>query len=523
MVGPLYECQRRSAPAASPRANFRRGSLRSDLGRAASLGHSCEDAAVGRTRAALLLLLAGCAPSVPNAPSFDGNVRRDAIAIADGAIPSGDGGYVRPDAPALPPADLDVTLPYHGAEATTDLDVSAALGRLDVVFSIDATGSYGGEIDQLQSELVDVVVPGLRAEVTDVAFAVARFEDAPLMPFGNANDHMYTLFTGVTTDVTRVAYAVAQLDMPLGDGGDEPEAGIEALFQIARGTGLVVRGATLAVPWAGTAASGGGTAPGVGFRAGAFRVVVHATDAPSHDASDYGDTVAGAHSRSETLAALRSEQIRVIGIASSARARPDLESFARTTGAVAPAASGECATGVNGTPRPADPDGTCPLVFDIASSGSGLSTAIVSAIGDVTDALTYDAVWGAADDDRLGFVQSIEATMATPPSGGTAPTRADLHPSGDGVLDTFVDVRSGTSVVFRAHLQNLSVEPADYDQVFRVTIVILGDGLELVRRTIRITVPRGRLDAGIARPDAFVDMDAGNVVDASFDTGGDGG
>lgn len=447
-----------------------------------------------RVRVAWFCVLAACGPTIPSAPGFDANIHRDAVVIADGAIPSTDSNYMRPDAPALPPADLDVTLPYYGAEATTDLDVTAALGRLDVVFSIDATGSYGGEIDELQSELNEIVVPGLAREVPDVGFAVVRFEDAPFAPFGLETDHMYTLFTGVTTDINRVSSAVAQLDMPLGNGGDEPEAGIEALYQIARGTGLVVAGMTLAAPWPGHAATGGGTTPGVGFRPGAFRVVVHATDAPSHDSSDYGMTVPGSHSRNETLSALVSQQIRVIGIASSTRARPDLEAFARATGATAPAVSGQCATGLNGARHAADPGGVCPLVYDIDESGMGLSSAIVTAIGSITDALTYDAVWGETDEDRLGLVESIEALMATPPPGGSAPTSADVHPSGDGVLDTFQNVRSGTSVVFRAHLVNHTVEPTDYDQVFRVVVRIVGDGLELESRTIRITVPRGRLD-----------------------------
>ena len=467
---------------------------------------------VSRRLVAVLSCALGCGSPIPNAPDLDGNVRRDAQAFTDSA--SVDTGYERPDALSLPPADLEVMLPYLGPEVTTDLAVSAALGRLDVVFSIDATGSYGGEIDELQSELETTVIHGLSAEVSDVAYGVARFEDAPLAPFGVPTDHMYTLMTGVTTNLDRVGAAVAELDQPLGNGGDEPEAGIECLYQIARGTGLVVDGVTLAAPWPGTAAPGGGTAPGVGFRAGAFRVVVHATDAPSHDSSDYGSVVPGSHSRADTLAALVAGQIRVIGIASSTRARPDLESFARATGAIAPSVGGQCATGIRGGLRAADPDGTCPLVFDIDESGAGLSSTVVAAIGDVTDALTYDQVWGEAQGDRLGFVTSIEATTATPPPGGTPPTKEDLHPSGDGVLDTFGAVRSGTSVSFRAHLANTTVEPADYDQSFLITIAILGDGLDLEHRTIRVTVPRGRLDAGRAPIDAGTDAPA---IDSSID------
>lgn len=477
--------------------------------RRASLGAVCEDARVRRALAlSLLVALAGC--DAPRAGlSLDANVRRDGALLPDGALGPTDAGYQRPDAPLLPPADLSVTLPFEGPAATTDLEASAALGRLDVVFSIDATGSYGGEIDELQGALVDVVIPGLTASVPDVSFAVVRFEDVPFAPFGEPDDLAYTLLTPMTSDPARVAGAVAQLDSPLGAGGDEPEAGIEALYQIARGTGLVVDGQVLAAPWSGQAAAGGGAAPGVGFRDDAFRVVVHATDAPSHDASDYGGVVPGAHGRDETLSALAASHIRVIGIASSERARPDLEQLARATGAAVPATGGHCATGIRGASRSPDPDGTCPLVYDIDANGVGLSRTVVSAIGAVTDALTYDEVWGEAEDDRLGFVQSVEAVRATPPEGGTAPTSADRRPAGDGVLDTFENVRSGTMLVFTAHLANTTVEPADYDQVFTVTILLRGDGLELVRRTVRVTVPRGRLDAGRHASDGGDGLDAG--------------
>ncbi|MFO0682607.1 MAG: hypothetical protein U0234_11175 [Sandaracinus sp.] len=447
--------------------------------------------------------------------SLDAGLRRDGASLPDGALGPTDAGYERPDALRLPPADLEVTLPFEGPEATTDLEASAALGRLDVVFSIDATGSYGGEIDELQGALVDVVVPGLTASVPDVAFAVVRFEDVPFAPFGEPSDRAYTLLTPMTTDAARVQGAVAQLDSPLGSGGDEPEAGIEALYQIARGTGLVVDGEVLAAPWSGQAAGGGGSDPGVGFRSDAFRVVVHATDAPSHDASDYAGVVPGAHGRAETLSALSAAHVRVIGIASSERARPDLESFARATGAVVAASGGRCLTGIRGAARSPDADGTCPLVYDIDENGVGLSRTVVQAIGAATDALTYDEVWGEPVDDRLGFVRAIEAVSATPPAGGTAPRRADRRPAGDGVDDTFEGVRSGTMVVFTAHLANTTVEPADYEQVFRVTIALRGDGLELVRRTIRIVVPRGRLDAGRAHPDTST-SDAG-LDDAATD------
>ena len=60
-------------------------------------------------------------------------------------------------------------------------------------------------------------------------------------------------------------------------------------------------------------------------------------------------------------------------------------------------------------------------------------------------------------------------------------------------------------------LRNESIPPADYDQYFNLELTILGDGVVLERRRLRVVVPRGRLDAGT--PDAGA-LDAG-PLDAS--------
>ncbi len=439
------------------------------------------------------LLGAGCQPGVPTAPLRDAGPRPDTGRL-DGSTEARDAGYERPDALVLPHADLAVVLPYAGPEATVDLSAGASLGRLDVVFSIDGTGSFGGEIDALQTDLSDRIVRSLEASVADVAFAVVRFEDMPIAPFGVETDRAYELLTAVTTDPARVSSAVAALDLPLGNGGDTPEAGFEALYQIATGAGLLAGGDVLVPAWNGRAASGGGTEPGVGFRTGALRVVVHVTDAPAHEGADYAGPIPGAHGSAAASAALNAAGVRFIGVASGSAARPQLEAMALATGSVVPPISGSCHTGLGGASRPPTSSG-CVLVFDVASDGSGLSDAIIDSIGDLTDTLSYGEAYGEAVDDRLAFVRAIEALDATPPAGGTAPTRGDLRPT-DGIDDTFLGVRSGTEIRFRAHLANLTIEPADYDQVFRVVIRVLGDGLVLVERTVRVTVPRGRLDGG---------------------------
>src|SRR5690606_1551497 len=276
----------------------------------------------------------------------------------------------------------------------------------------------------------------------------------------------------------------------LGNGGDIPESGAEALYQIATGVGYPGH-----IPaYSGRAAPGGGTLGGVGFREDALRVVVHVTDAPTHEPADYGRTFPGTRSRAEAMGGLGGMGVRTLGIASSAAARADLEARAIGTGAVIDPIEGVCRTGVDGGTR-APREGRCPLVFDIRADGSGLAEATVDAIADLLSAVRYAEVWGQTD-DALGFVRSIEAVAAEPPAGADAPALADRRPAGDGIDDTFLEVGPGTRLRFRAHLRNETIPPADYDQIFNLVLEVVGDGVTLLSERVRVVVPRGRLDAG---------------------------
>jgi len=228
--------------------------------------------------------------------------------------------------------------------------------------------------------------------------------------------------------------------------------------------------------------------------------VLHVTDAPSHDGRDYGPP---AHDRGQTIAALRAARLRVIGIASGAEARSYLEELAIATDATLPPEAGACRTGLRGASGPPGGEGG-PLVFDLAEDGTGLSDVIGQAIADLLRSLSYAEVYGQARDDRLGFVHAIEAVSARVEPGGIAPTRTDERPA-DGVLDTFRDVERGVTVTFDALLVNDVLPPADYDQHITLAIDILGDGVVVATRTVRVTVPRGRLPA----PDASIDAAPG--------------
>jgi hypothetical protein len=457
----------------------------------------------GRMRTAIVTLvitsaLCGCARDRP--PGLAG-LDATVAPVDGGSTAATDAGYRRPDGgPRLPPADLEVILPYGGPEQALMLSTAATLGALDVFFSIDTTGSFGGEIDTLQRDLDTRIVPGLAARVPDVAMGVGRFEDFPVAPFGGRGDRPFAVVTPITTDLGRLGAAFASLDAPLGDGGDLPEAGAEALFQIAAGVGYSLDGETYVAPYDGRAAHGGGTLGGVGFRDGALHVVVHVTDAISHAPSDYESVFPGTRSLAQAASALGALEIRVIGIASSGEPRAELDELAARTGAItAPSAAG-CATGIGGAIRPPRA-GVCPLVFDVAPDGSGLSTAVVDAIGDLVAGVVWEAVW-AEHDDPLGFVRAIRALDPIVPPGIPPPALADRRPAGDGIDDTLLAVGPGTTARFEVLLRNETIPPADYDQVFRIAIRIVGDDLTLVSTMVRVIVPRGRADGGESARDA---------------------
>jgi hypothetical protein len=415
-----------------------------------------------------------------------------------------------------------VELPYQGPTEEVRLSAIADAARFDVHFSIDTTGSFGEEIDTMQGELLERVLPGIRARVSDLAVGVSRFEDFAVEPFGSFGDRPFALLTSITTSESLVGAGIAALDDPLGRGGDIPESSAEALYQIATGEGLRSGGIDWIAPFGRGAAPGGGTLGGVGFREGSLRAVVHVTDAPSHAPSDYLPDVGGVHSLEDATARLSEMNVAVLGIASSRVARPHLERVALDTGAFVEPIGGACPTGVDGASNP-PVGGLCPLVFDITRDGAGLSDAMVDALVALLDSVRFEEVYGVATDDDLGFVTAVEARSATAPAGTAEPGREDLRPADDGILDTFVEVRPGTELELVAHFHNDRIPAADYDQVFRVTVQVLGDGLVLSEQVVRVVVPRGRqaMDAGPADGgDASADSGSADASDGGMGDSG---
>lgn len=439
------------------------------------------------------LAWSGCDAPPPAAPGGGGGGGGLDGGPDGGAIPvdaGGGGGPGRRDGgPVLPPADVEIALPFGGGDVPLEIEVAAALGALDVQLHVDTTSSISDEIETLQDTLVDVVLPGLRARVPDTSFGVSRFADFPGEPYGGPDDVPFALVTPITSNTGRVATAVASLNRPLDFGGDPPEAAAEALWQVATGEGYAGGGVRIA-PFAGAAAVGGGVGGGVGFREGALRTVLLITDAATHEPDDYGADFPGTRDVGEAIEALAGEGIRVLGVASHPAARTWLDRVAIETGAVIPAdGAGTCPTGRDGIRRAAV-DGVCPLVFDVDATGAGLDGAILDAFAGLVSGLAFDTASGVVEGDRLGFVRRVRAARATVPDGAPAPDIADVDPV-DGVPESFVRVPSGARLVFAFDLRNDVIRATDAPQAFRLTVRVTGDGLELARRVVRVVVPPG--------------------------------
>jgi hypothetical protein len=389
-------------------------------------------------------------------------------------------------------------VPYQKPPAPPNatLDFTTDVVRADVVFSLDTTGSMDGELAQLRTSLRTAIIPQLAAEIPDLAFGVANYEDFPVIPFGDPGDLPINLVAPITTDSAAAQAAIDRLE--IGSGNDAPESGAEALYQLATGAG---------VSW-----PGGEVAPfEVGWRAGALPILVQITDAAMNSAETYGTLVPDAVSRPELQTALEMRGAKVIAVVSAdgdtATATAEYLELVRATGATVPpqafGTSGQCETGINGAPV-APEGGSCPLLFGIEGDGSGLGTSIVEAVSALAKfaVLDIDAraeneagnkdVHGAEVNAVAAFLDRVvpNANPATATGCVSALTTADRLAM-DKIPDTFVDVEPGKRVCFDVIAkQNDTVDAQPQPQLFRARIDLFGDGVTtLDSRQVWFLVP----------------------------------
>ncbi len=447
--------------------------------------------------------------------------------------------------------DFYFELPWMGPIQRAPLDIMTRLDSGDIVFNMDTTGSMSQSIESLTNSLESMLIPFLtQRHIADLAVGVSRFDDFPCQGYGSDTDRPFGLEQRVTTDPSAAQQAVSRLRAV--GGGDKPESGIEALFQLAVGTGresffcdsgdycdrtadcpetfscvdgLCQTDASLPFDYAVGLVEGisDGEGGGAGFRESTARVIVQITDAPVHAAGQtdlsstpypYGAT------RDETFQALRDGDTRVIGISVNREAfggryeaGDDLEDMARQTGAVVPTcawdgsrpsgcATNQCCTGENAAGETADTDGDCPLVFKVRNSlipgtGGGLPTAVISGIDALLGGEPFDISPVLRPDpdelersglDTTCFIEAVVAQSATPSGCSADPEPADLD--GDGINESFLDVGAGSVVTFEVIARNDCVEQTNTAQSFIVYIDLLAtDGTELGSRLVSVLVP----------------------------------
>jgi hypothetical protein len=427
--------------------------------------------------------------------------------------------------------DFVFILPKDDPPQDGIIDFETKLQAADIHFSVDTTSSMGQEINNLKAGLGNIItqISDPAQGIEDTAIGVSSFEDFALAPYGNSGDVAFRLLQRVVNVSGSAGFNAALAgvnQLTIRNGGDIPEAGNEALFQIATGFGL---GGFLAPfsPSTGFDANLHGFLGGVGFRLGSLPVVVQVTDAIAHDTdsnaalacqnnisanTQYGfgnqADVFGTRGRTQTLTALTSARVRVIGIASNEQPvgtqcspRADLEQLAVATGAIVPpeaftdangnrpagCAADQCCTGVNGAGRGTQ-GGQCPLVFDINADGSGdFDDSIISAIKALANFAVLDVstlpeseqqpnAFGGFT-DPLEFITSITAV----PANGL---------NIDANTQTFIDVTPGTNVSFEITAENDFLDQAPVTQVFTMQVDVLGDGVtDLDTRQVVIIVP----------------------------------
>src|SRR5437763_17058615 len=111
----------------------------------------------------------------------------------------------------------------------------------------------GNAIDNLKTKLKDLI-PTIKAKVASIAFGLVEFQDFPALHPG---DITYRYDYRITTVNTAAGVAAMQASLnnlstaPL-VGGDNPEAGWEALYSIAGGPTINIAGYSSAFNLVGT-------------------------------------------------------------------------------------------------------------------------------------------------------------------------------------------------------------------------------------------------------------------------------
>jgi Thrombospondin type 3 repeat len=308
-------------------------------------------------------------------------------------------------------------MPYNQTPqpAKQDVVLKTNLNKGDIALVVDATGSMGAAIQNIQNNL-STIVSNVKAEVPDAYFGVLAQQDYPVSPYGQSPELPVQLPTpgsvlsGTESDTLAGVQALFTLDAA-GGSLDIPEAQIPAMYRALNNTALNWQGGSV-----GPFSTPGGTG-GLGFRSDALPIIVSVTDAPFHNGKYVNTTslhdpytaIPGAPTVDQLVASMNSAGAKFIGISldnggpGRVNGDPyrDMAYIADATNSlVAPSAFGagstHCLTDIGGNPvNPDGPGGLCRLIFSgynssSANAGTGVAATVENGIKALLSGIQLD-------------------------------------------------------------------------------------------------------------------------------------
>jgi len=351
-------------------------------------------------------------------------------------------------------------------EETFEFTLNVSKG--DVGFLLDTTCSMSSTLSSMANEF-STIVSELSATLPDAQYSVATFDDYNYGGYGTNGDYVFYLVEPVTSSMAQVQTDLGTLRVH--NGVDGPEGSMEALYQALGGYGYDLNCdrsfdsskdvkpflSSGSDPFGGAGGQnydasvpGIGTKGGMGFRDYALPIVVYATDNymrdPDSSNRSYNGTPGGCPTdggSSDVVTAASDLGAYLIGISvSSSLPTSQMQDLAQRTGSYADT----------------DGDGVADdmLVFSWSGSSATLRTTIVGAIQDLVDSVQFSEITLEVNGDEWGFVADIDPESYT------------LSSSANGQVIDFM-------LTFRG-----AVAAADTDQVYQLTLDVLGDGTVLL-------------------------------------------
>ncbi len=445
-----------------------------------------------------------------------GDLAEGAYVLTPGVCPDGHTGNhcdcARNAACAIPVDDFYVILPYEGGPVYRDLDFGTTIRVADVFFISDTTGSMGGTIQNVRDTVTQPttgILDRVVASIPDVWVGGGEHKDVPFAGYSSAPDEPFHLSIRMTAPDHASDVRTAFSSWSANGGGDSPESGTFALYEIMTGLGgtWMASGETYTMRrYVGDCLDTGWGAPC--FRDGALPIVIHFSDicqhnGPPDDCDDYIGINPETPTWSMAMTEMASHGARYVGINASIGTQ-----CATVTEPGHCSRMGTCDSNPCWFMRQAahemgsvDLDGN-ELVYDLPNSGTDRSTfsdTIVNAISTIATRVPFDIstrVRGDSTDperiDERMFIAAREPACNehvdpcwTEPAGVSHAAAVVEYD-----LSTFFGVVPGTRVLFRITFRNDFFPGEAHTTLFRAHIdVTAGSSAVLDTRDVYIVVP----------------------------------